>query len=164
MDRRPYGSLDGVVAAAEAIKGVAGENLRQALDWLPMGRRLITVVTDCDLAGHVPGWPALEALALPGGPRRACWTSTSAGRFSAGARTWGPLGEPFRALERRRRHPPMPGRRRAGSPREYETVSTWGALDAGWPSIRAAPLVALDTETDSLDGMRGAHRRHQLRR
>jgi DNA polymerase-1 len=32
-----YGSLDGVVAAADQIKGVAGENLRQALDWLPQG-------------------------------------------------------------------------------------------------------------------------------
>ncbi|MFY7855870.1 MAG: 5'-3' exonuclease, partial [Rubrivivax sp.] len=59
-----HGSLDGVVAAAGSIKGVAGENLRKALDWLPTGRKLITVVTDCDLTGHVSGWPALEALAL----------------------------------------------------------------------------------------------------
>ncbi|HEY1392250.1 MAG TPA: 5'-3' exonuclease H3TH domain-containing protein, partial [Methylibium sp.] len=41
-----YGSLDGVMAAADSIKGVAGENLRKALDWLPQGRRLITVKTD----------------------------------------------------------------------------------------------------------------------
>ena len=54
-----YGSLDGVVAAADSIKGVAGENLRKALGWLPQGRRLITVVTDCDLTGHVENWPAL---------------------------------------------------------------------------------------------------------
>ena len=46
-----HGSLDGVIAAAASIKGVAGENLRKALDWLPTGRRLVTVVTDCDLAG-----------------------------------------------------------------------------------------------------------------
>ncbi|MFY9510530.1 MAG: 5'-3' exonuclease H3TH domain-containing protein, partial [Rubrivivax sp.] len=59
-----HGSLDGVVAAADSIKGVAGENLRKALDWLPTGRKLITVVTDCDLQDHVAGWPALEALAL----------------------------------------------------------------------------------------------------
>jgi hypothetical protein len=30
-----HGSLDGVIAAAASIKGVAGENLRKALDWLP---------------------------------------------------------------------------------------------------------------------------------
>ena len=44
-----YGSLDGVVAAADSIKGATGDNLRKALGWLPQGRRLITVVTDCDL-------------------------------------------------------------------------------------------------------------------
>jgi hypothetical protein len=59
-----HGSLDGVVAAADSIKGVAGENLRRALDWLPTGRKLVTVLTDCDLGDHVPGWPVLDALAL----------------------------------------------------------------------------------------------------
>ncbi len=32
-----YGSLDGVVANADKIKGAVGENLRKALDWLPTG-------------------------------------------------------------------------------------------------------------------------------
>ena len=32
-----YGSLDDVVANADAIKGVAGENLKKSLDWLPIG-------------------------------------------------------------------------------------------------------------------------------
>ena len=59
-----YGSLDGVVAAAPGIKGAIGENLRKALDWLPTGRKLVTVVTDCDLSAQVPGWPGLDALAL----------------------------------------------------------------------------------------------------
>ncbi len=59
-----YGSLDGVVAAAAGIKGAVGENLRKALDWLPMGRRLITVVTDCDLGAHLAGWPSVEGLGL----------------------------------------------------------------------------------------------------
>ena len=59
-----HGSLDGVIAAAGAIKGAIGDNLRKALDWLPTGRRLVTVRTDCDLSAQVPGWPALDALAL----------------------------------------------------------------------------------------------------
>ncbi|MGZ5714534.1 MAG: 5'-3' exonuclease H3TH domain-containing protein, partial [Caldimonas sp.] len=59
-----HGSLEGVIAAAPQIKGVVGENLRKALDWLPKGRRLVTVVTDCDLSGHVLGWPEFDALAL----------------------------------------------------------------------------------------------------
>jgi DNA polymerase-1 len=59
-----HGSLEGVIAAAPSIKGVVGDNLRKALDWLPQGRRLVTVATDCDLTGHVLGWPEFEGLAL----------------------------------------------------------------------------------------------------
>ena len=59
-----FGSLEGVMAAAPSMKGAAGDNLRKALDWLPMGRRLVTVATDCDLSGHVPGWPAFDSLAF----------------------------------------------------------------------------------------------------
>ena len=44
------------------MPGAVGENLRKALAWLPQAQRLVTIVTDCDLAGHVPGWPGLEAL------------------------------------------------------------------------------------------------------
>lgn len=44
-----YGSLDGVIANAANIKGVVGENLRKALDWLPTGRVLVTVKCDVPL-------------------------------------------------------------------------------------------------------------------
>ena len=44
-----YGSLDNVVAHAAEIPGVVGENLRAALEWLPQGRKLLTVKTDCEL-------------------------------------------------------------------------------------------------------------------
>ncbi len=47
-----FDSLDGVIANADKIKGVVGDNLRAALEWLPRGRELITVKTDCDLAAH----------------------------------------------------------------------------------------------------------------
>jgi DNA polymerase-1 len=59
-----HDTLEGVMAAADSIKGVVGENLRKALDWLPQGRRLITVKLDCDLTGYVPEWPSLDALAF----------------------------------------------------------------------------------------------------
>ncbi len=44
-----YGSLEGVVAHAEEITGLAGENLRKAADWLPKARRLLTIKTDVPL-------------------------------------------------------------------------------------------------------------------
>ena len=48
-----YDSLAGVMANAASIGGVVGENLRQALPWLPQARVLITVKTDCDLSAHM---------------------------------------------------------------------------------------------------------------
>src|SRR6185436_4783135 len=44
-----YGSLEGVIAHADEVKGVVGENLRRVKDWLPTGRTLVTVKTDVAL-------------------------------------------------------------------------------------------------------------------
>ncbi|MBN8497368.1 5'-3' exonuclease H3TH domain-containing protein, partial [Accumulibacter sp.] len=44
-----YGSLDGVIAAAAAIGGVVGQNLRRSLDFLPLARRLVSVRCDLEL-------------------------------------------------------------------------------------------------------------------
>nr|MBP7915610.1 DNA polymerase I [Vitreoscilla sp.] len=151
-----YGSLDGVVAAADQIKGVAGENLRQALDWLPQGRRLITVVTDCDLAEHVPGWPDLASLALKEVDGEGLlafyerygfktWRKELETRLVGAAKaTPGPVDAPAAEV-------PKPA---VALAREYECVTSWDRLDAWLAALRTAPLTALDTETDSLDPMR----------
>ncbi|TAN56332.1 MAG: hypothetical protein EPN19_01080, partial [Betaproteobacteria bacterium] len=44
-----YGSLDAVMAHAADIGGAVGKNLRQALDWLPQGRALLSVKRDVGL-------------------------------------------------------------------------------------------------------------------
>ena len=41
-----YGSLDNIVANADKITGVVGDNLRKALPWLPTARQLITIRCD----------------------------------------------------------------------------------------------------------------------
>ncbi|MEK8047072.1 DNA polymerase I [Ideonella margarita] len=156
-----HGSLDGVMAAADSIKGVAGENLRKALDWLPQGRRLITVVTDCDLSAHVSNWPTLDSLALLETDRPGLLDFF--GRY--GFKTWRrdletELGVPaateatapgetpglFDAA-------PLPAAVTQPLAREYDCVTTLPQLDAWLDKLRAAPLVAIDTETDSLDAM-----------
>ena len=146
-----FGSLDGVVAAADGIKGVAGENLRKALEWLPTGRKLITVLTDCDLAAHVQGWPDLQALAL----REVNQAGLHDFYQRYGFRTW--LREmdatPAAAAGSPEATEPAPAAAAAELPREYETITTWAQLDAWMAQLGAAPLAALDTETDSLDGM-----------
>ena len=48
-----HGTLDAVIANAAAVSGVVGENLRATLEWLPQGKRLLTIRTDCELPlGH----------------------------------------------------------------------------------------------------------------
>ena len=51
-----YGSLDNLIANADAIKGVAGNNLREAIasGWLALSRQLVTMKTDCALADYIP--------------------------------------------------------------------------------------------------------------
>ena len=148
-----YGSLDGVVASADAIKGAVGENLRKALDWLPQARRLVTVVTNCDLSQQVPGWPDLAALHfMP--PDRA---GLAAFFERYGLKTFRkellaadplPVKAPSDLFSEASTSPAEPiaeGR--------YESVLTLHALDAWIAKISAAPLTAIDTETDSLDAM-----------
>ncbi|WP_372524620.1 DNA polymerase I [Piscinibacter sp.] len=145
-----HGSLDGVMAAAGGMKGVAGENLRRALDWLPQGRRLVTVVTDCDLSGHVSDWPAFDSLAL----REPDADALKAFYLRLGFKTMlreldasraGSAGtEPAEAA-------PDPVARELT--KHYDTVLSFDALDAWIARIEAAPLTAIDTETDSLDAM-----------
>jgi DNA polymerase-1 len=148
-----HGSLDGVIAAADSIKGVAGENLRKALDWLPMGRRLVTVVCDSDLSAHVSGYPSLDSLALRAPDREALIGFY--GRY--GFKGWKKELEESLGIAT----PAMPAPAAAQVPtvasvteKHYETVTTPEALTAWIAKIAAAPLTAIDTETDSLDPMR----------
>ncbi|MBU6257404.1 MAG: DNA polymerase I [Burkholderiales bacterium] len=152
-----FGSLAGVVAAADRIKGVAGENLRKALDWLPQGRRLVTVVTDCDLAAHVAGWPNLDALALREVDRAGLHDFYQ--RY--GFKTWlrdieqAPAAAAAAGADGAEAAPALAPRvGQAEIARAYETITDWPRFDAWMERLHGADLVAIDTETDSLDGMR----------
>ena len=59
-----HGTLQNIVQHADAIGGVVGENLRKAVDWLPTGRQLLKIRTDCDLSAYVPELPSLETIRL----------------------------------------------------------------------------------------------------
>ena len=152
-----HGSLDGVVAAADRIGGAVGENLKKALDWLPMAKKLVTVVTDCDLSAQVPGWPSLDALALSEVDRDALLDFYNRYGFRALKRELEPSGD-APVAEAPVRAEPGEGLRQAppdlqALARSYETILTQDRLDHWLAKLRAAPLVALDTETTSLDAM-----------
>jgi len=152
-----HGSLDAVMAAADRIGGAVGENLRKALDWLPTGRRLVTVVTDCDLSGHVPGWPSLDALALAPLDRAALIDFY--GRY--GFRTFkreledgvASAGDAAPAGASRGEAATSAAAPTAPVARDYETVLAWDRLEHWLERLRAAPIAAFDTETTSLDAM-----------
>ena len=139
-----YGSLDAIVAQAGQIKGAAGENLRQALAWLPTGRELLKIRTDCDLAGHVDGLPALDSIA------------SGAGDTGALAEFYEKYG--FRTLARSLQVAAPAGDMAPSAPAApvelevaYETILDWPAFERWLARIEAAELTALDTETTSLD-------------
>ncbi len=161
-----HGSLDGVIAAAASIKGAAGDNLRKALDWLPMGRKLVTVLTDCDLSAQVAGWPAVEALALQPVDREGLLDFFQRHGFKAWRRDLeaelgGAAAPPALARSATAQGfdavpaaPAAPSAAPAAAEGRYETVLDRARLADWLARLRAAPLAALDTETDSLDPMR----------
>lgn len=156
-----YGSLDALIARAAEVKGAAGENLRKALDWLPQGRRLVTIRTDCDLTGHLDGLPSLDGIAI--GPQQVDALKVFYDRYG--------FKSLVKALESQETPPELigevpgasegsggidPPALAAAAPASnlvYDTVLTWEAFDAWLARLNAAELTSIDTETSSLDEM-----------
>ncbi len=155
-----YGTLDNLVAHADEIGGVVGDNLRHALDWLPTAHDLITI--RCD----VP---------LPVGLHDLGHTAQDSGRLAElyehfEFKSWlkelnapdeGDSGKGEGRIERSARAaayapPAAHGDLFSGEAvltRDYETLLTEEALQRWLGMIAAAPLVCFDTETTSLDPM-----------
>ena len=153
-----HGTLDGVIAAADRIGGVVGENLRGALGWLPTARALVTIKTDCELAPHVESIES--SLAMRDEDTESLralferWEMKSLvddlrGRGDAGPLAPAPVagaGADPAAPATPASAPPAPAH-----PVEYECVSDEATLERWIAEIEAASLVAFDTETTSLD-------------
>ncbi len=177
-----YGSLDALVARAGEIKGVVGENLRASLDWLPKGRELLTIKKDCDLADYIDGLPAMESIAAGAQQTSALRTFYLKYGFKGLAGQIDAENTPPELIggkERRKPRAPVaspdaPGLFDEPAPSDtvlaetplldtplaaratnllYETILTWEALERWMANIEAAELVAVDTETTSLDEM-----------
>jgi len=145
-----YGSLDAIVAHAGEIGGAVGENLRQHLDFLPLGVKLVTVVCDVPLPQTVTDLAPLAAdtaklaelytrLEFKG------WLRELSGEAPA------PQVRPKNAV------PPAPTLETAAHVEPdrsgYECILDAAQLDAWLARLDAAALVSLDTETTGLDPM-----------
>ena len=161
-----YGSLDALIERAAEVKGAVGENLRRALDWLPKGRELLTIRKDCELADHIPGLPELEDLkVVDGQDTEALKAFYERYGFKGLARQLEVHDVPPELLEEHRRQRKVGTGEEAGfqdpdltsrsqvTNLQYDTIFTWAQFDEWLAKIEAAELVALDTETSSLDEM-----------
>ncbi|WP_353136960.1 DNA polymerase I, partial [Limnohabitans sp.] len=159
-----YGSLDNLMQNASAIKGVAGENLRQSVEWLPKGRQLVTMKTDCDLSAFVPNLPVLDALHLAEPDKPALQTFYETYGFKGLARAISEGKDSSSAAgdkEARPKFEPNPSLFdepeavvSVVTDKHYDCVLDWAMFDTWLAKLQAAELVAFDTETTSLDAMR----------
>lgn len=162
-----YGSLDELVKRAAEVKGAVGENLRKALDWLPKGRELLTIRTDCDLKEHIPGFPGLADIVIGGQDTEALKAFYDRYGFKGLVKQLETHDVPPELLEEHKsrrkvgagpgpaglfEEPDLSGLSKVTN-LQYDTVFTWDQFDTWLARVQAAELVALDTETDSLDEM-----------
>ena len=144
-----YGSLDEIVKHAAEIGGVVGENLRQALDWLPKARELLTIKCDVKLPVTVPD--------LVQQPRDAAKLIELFNRF--GFKSWlreleGAPGDSGSPPETTGSATPVESEapvRQSAPGRHYETILSDRQLEEWLAKTSQADLVSVDTETTSLD-------------
>jgi DNA polymerase-1 len=146
-----YGTLDSVIAHADEIGGVVGENLRRVREWLPKARQLLTVKSDVHLPVQVTDLALKhrdkeKLAALFERYEFKAWRRELDEAAAAGAagkmQDLAPVPEQAYAT----RLTPRP-------PRSYETILTEPQLQAWIEKLDKAELTALDTETTDLNPM-----------
>ncbi|HGM5038819.1 TPA: DNA polymerase I [Stenotrophomonas maltophilia] len=159
-----YQHLDGVMAAAPTMKGKIGENLRAALERLPLNRELVTIRTDLaldaspttlalreqdvpeltELYARYGFTQALKELGAPVPAPVAASEATPSLRGTAAGFARGSVEAPAAGTL----DPAL------SAPGEYETVLSAEQLQAWVERLQQADLISFDTKTDALDAMR----------
>ena len=131
-----YGSLDAIVAHAAEITGAVGENLKRHLDFLPLGKKLVTIA--CQLA--LPAQPA-DLVPTPADNARLIELYSHL-EF----KTW--------LKEAQNNAPATPAPVLTEAKRDgYECILDWPAFERWLGKIEGAERVAVDTETTALEPM-----------
>ncbi len=163
-----YGSLDAIVANSEKISGVVGENLRKALDWLPQGKRLLTVkcdveplvdvaslhVTDADNVKLLEYFERFEFKGMANEVRGGAAAEIPSPSRGGLGRGWGS------SVSSTETHPPPNLPLEWGGtialqkkPRVYKTIFTHEELTEVINALNQSALTCFDTETTSLEPM-----------
>lgn len=146
-----YGSLDNIIAHADEIKGVVGDNLREALDWFDTARQLITIKCDVELPVRIadlkPKPQDTEQLILlyeqldMKASLRELRQQSNAGLLNSMDSTLAVDSEDNNIIQTG-----------SGSV-TYQTIYTEAELDDWITRLDAAQLISVDSETTSLDPM-----------
>jgi DNA polymerase-1 len=143
-----YGTLDNVVANAGKVAGKIGENLRAALERLPLNRQLVTIKTDVALDR---AFDALTIRARDVDRLRELYArygfNAALKELDGGTAAASPSTAP-RAAAADSIDPAWSAKG------EYETVLDAARLREWVAMLERAPLIAFDTETDGLDPLR----------
>ncbi len=130
-----YGSLNNVIAHADEIKGVVGDNLRKAMDWFDTARKLVAIKCDVDLSVTItdlePRPQNTKQLAV----------------------LYEELSMKTALQELRQNDIAKPTKSQKAHSAEYQTIYTEAQLDAWIEKLENASLVSFDTETTSLHPM-----------
>ena len=125
-----YGSLDGVIANADAIKGAVGDSLRATLPQLALSRRLVTIMDDLDLGIELHSLAPRESMPVE------LRTLFQRLEFKTWLKQLAPESEVTSA---------------ANVELQYETIFTFEALTAWIALLRSARYFAFGTETTGLN-------------
>ncbi len=147
-----YGSLDNIIAHADEIKGVVGDNLRKALNWFDTARQLIAIKCDLDLpigitdltpqSQDIPQLVQLyERLDMKASLREL--RQQMVNHQSAAV---APANETYGAAARIGNASVVLGHKRI-----YQTILTESELSDWLVRLDSAQLVSIDSETTSLD-------------
>ena len=155
-----YGSLQAVMAAADEISGVVGENLRKTLDWLPTARQLVTVKTDCDLSGVIGSFDQhlvfsdMDLSAIHELKEKYQLDKSLRGLLDPTDGTAAAV-ETATTFSSATGAPGFDGADSAGGlfaiEGRYHAITDWKAFESFVVQLESAALVAVDTETTSID-------------
>ena len=154
-----YGSLDNIVANADKISGVVGENLRKALPWLPTARELITIRCDVGIQENLSDLApqSLDKAKLAELFERfefKSWRRELDGMGDQQAPS-SPKAMPTSSSVQSTDTVDMfaVAQHAVNTNRQYETLLTTAQLDSWLSKLASAPLICFDSETTSLDPM-----------
>ncbi|MDA1073498.1 MAG: DNA polymerase I [Proteobacteria bacterium] len=133
-----YGDLDAIMTRAAEIKGKVGESLRNVLTQLPLSRQLATIKTDVDLDVHID---SIENAAPDEAGLREWFERLE---FKAWMEEVGRVDGPVHPVAA-----PLPELKG----RDYECVVDEAGLERWVQVLKSATLIAVDTETTSVDYM-----------